>query len=289
MTLEETKNLIKTAHASKFVYAFTRALAPPFIGRRRDFYIPNVPSNLRNIPNVNTYMNVFCISYIYKSATSSHVNPDFWGNVFDLASYWFMSPLSIETFTRHNPRIWSSVDSRISQIPISEFRRFRIPDFFWFVTSGLRRFKIPDLQRFVTSGLRRFKIPDLRRFATAGLRRFKIPHLRRFATLGLRRFKISVLHRFATSGLRRFKIPDLRRFATSGFAGSRFQIFADSRLRGFAGSRFQIFAMFSHPENSFHESRQTRRFEGHRFLLNSPTLAPRGSGLTPPIRFHENI
>jgi hypothetical protein len=75
MTLEETKNLIKTAHASKFVYAFTRALAPPFIGRRRDFYIPKVPSNLRNILNVNTYMNVFYISYIYKSATSSHVKP----------------------------------------------------------------------------------------------------------------------------------------------------------------------------------------------------------------------
>jgi hypothetical protein len=34
--------------------------------------------------------------------------------------------------------------------------------------------------------------------------------------------------------------------------------------------------------------RQIRRFEGIRFLPNSPTLAPRGSGLTPTIRFHEN-
>jgi hypothetical protein len=48
----------------------THALAPPFIGRRRDFYIPKVPSNPRNIPNVNTYMNVFYILYIYKPATS---------------------------------------------------------------------------------------------------------------------------------------------------------------------------------------------------------------------------
>jgi hypothetical protein len=47
----------------------------PFIGRRRDFYISKVPSNLSNIPNVNTYMNVFYISYIYKHVTSSHVKP----------------------------------------------------------------------------------------------------------------------------------------------------------------------------------------------------------------------
>jgi hypothetical protein len=75
MAQEETKNLLKTAHASKVVNPFTRALAPPFIGRRRNFYIPKVPSNLRNIPNVNTYMNIFYISYIYKPATSSHVKP----------------------------------------------------------------------------------------------------------------------------------------------------------------------------------------------------------------------
>jgi hypothetical protein len=40
---EKTKNLLKTAlktaHASKVVNPFTHALAPPFIGRRRDFYI----------------------------------------------------------------------------------------------------------------------------------------------------------------------------------------------------------------------------------------------------------
>jgi hypothetical protein len=32
---------------------------------------------------------------------------------------------------------------------------------------------------------------------------------------------------------------------------------------------------------------QLRRFEGGRFLPNSPTLAPRGRGLTRTIRFHE--
>jgi hypothetical protein len=75
MTQEETKNLLKTAQTSKVVILVTRSLMPPFIGRRRDFYISKVPSNLRNIPNVNTYMNVFYISYIYKLATSSHAKP----------------------------------------------------------------------------------------------------------------------------------------------------------------------------------------------------------------------
>jgi hypothetical protein len=75
MTQEETRNLLKTDQTSKVVHPVTRALAPPFIGRRMDFYIPKVPSNPRNIPNVNTYMNVFYISYIYKPATSTHAKP----------------------------------------------------------------------------------------------------------------------------------------------------------------------------------------------------------------------
>jgi hypothetical protein len=57
----EISNLRKSALASKVVNPFTRALGPPFIGRRRDFYIPRLPSNLGNIPNVNMYMNVFYI------------------------------------------------------------------------------------------------------------------------------------------------------------------------------------------------------------------------------------
>jgi hypothetical protein len=57
----ETKNLRMSVLASKVVNPFTRALAPPFIGRRRDFYIPRIASNLENIPSVNTYINVFYI------------------------------------------------------------------------------------------------------------------------------------------------------------------------------------------------------------------------------------
>jgi hypothetical protein len=77
MTQEETKNPLKTAHASKVVNPFTRALAPPFIGRRRDFYIPKVPSNIRNIPNVNMYMNVF-YTHTFTSLPLVHTsNTDF--------------------------------------------------------------------------------------------------------------------------------------------------------------------------------------------------------------------
>jgi hypothetical protein len=75
ITQEETKNPIKTAHASKVLNPLTHALAPHFIRRRRDFYIPKVPSNLRNIPNVNMHMNVFYIPNIYKPVTSSHIKP----------------------------------------------------------------------------------------------------------------------------------------------------------------------------------------------------------------------
>jgi hypothetical protein len=72
VTLKETKNLLETVQASKVVSPFIRALAPPFIGRRMDFYISKTPSNSKNIPSVNMYMNAFYISHIYKPATGSH-------------------------------------------------------------------------------------------------------------------------------------------------------------------------------------------------------------------------
>jgi hypothetical protein len=86
----------------------------------------------------------------------------------------------------------------------------------------------------------------LHRFATSRLHKFMIPDLHRFATSGLRRFKIPDLHRFTTSGLRRFKIPNLHRF--------------------------------NHPENLFHEFRQTRRFDlrGWRFFPEFPNTSPSG-------------
>jgi hypothetical protein len=52
----------KLVFASKVLNPSTHTVEPPFIGRRRDFYIPRLPSNLKHIPNVNMYMNVFYIS-----------------------------------------------------------------------------------------------------------------------------------------------------------------------------------------------------------------------------------
>jgi hypothetical protein len=81
---------------------------PPFIGRRRDFYVLKVPSNPRNIPNVNTYMNVFYISYIYKPATSSHAKPRLLRQRPWLASCWFANLIFMEAFSRHNLRTITS-------------------------------------------------------------------------------------------------------------------------------------------------------------------------------------
>jgi hypothetical protein len=79
-------NLPVDGTSSKSLNPFTRALAPSFIGRRTDFYIPKTPPNSKNIPNVNTYKNVFFIQHIYKPATSSHSGLTFWDDNFDFAS-----------------------------------------------------------------------------------------------------------------------------------------------------------------------------------------------------------
>jgi hypothetical protein len=79
---EGTRFLRKSVSVSKVVNPFTCALEPPFIGRRRDFYILRLSSKLNNILSVNMYKNVFytqwfteLISHIYKLATSSHLEP----------------------------------------------------------------------------------------------------------------------------------------------------------------------------------------------------------------------
>jgi hypothetical protein len=59
---KETKNLQKHIVASKVVNPLHVPSRPPFIGRRRDFYIPKIPSNPKNILSVNMYVNVFNIS-----------------------------------------------------------------------------------------------------------------------------------------------------------------------------------------------------------------------------------
>jgi hypothetical protein len=119
----ETKNLQKSALASKVVNPFTRAHAPPFIGRRMDFYIPTIPSNLGNIPNVNMHTNVFyipwftgLISYIYKLGTSSHLKPGL--SIWHLWLCSFLIPRI--SFSRRSP-LAPATESDLHQLP--ELRR----------------------------------------------------------------------------------------------------------------------------------------------------------------------
>jgi hypothetical protein len=146
----------------KILNPFTCALAPPFIGRWRDFYIPITPSSSRNIPNVNTYKNVFFISHIYKPATSSHSKPGLFGT------------------TTLNLLL---TGSWISPFATSELDFRQIPELAILRNSWLRRFEIPGFRMFTTSRLHRFKIPEDRMFTTMRLRRSKIPENRMFTTL----------------------------------------------------------------------------------------------------------
>jgi hypothetical protein len=216
---KETENLPLVAEISKVMNPFTRALAPPFIGRRRDFYIPKTPSRSKNIPNVNTYMNVFYISYIYKPATSSHPKPGLFGTT-TLTSLLTGSWISL--FVTSEPDL-----PHILEFPVS-----------W--SSWFRQFEIPDIRMFATPRLHRFKIPKNRMFTIPRLHRFKIPKNRMFAI----------------PRLCRFKIPENR----------------------------ECFA----PEKHILRILLNSTFRGWQVFLNSPTLAPRGSRLTPTIRFHEN-
>jgi hypothetical protein len=113
------------AQFPKILDPFTCALAPPFIGRRRDFYIPKTPSSSRNIPNVNTYKNVFFIPYIYKHATSSHSKS---GLCFSLVREFPSARLPTQT------------SDRFPNQPSSEVRDFAGSRFQTFACSRLRDF-----------------------------------------------------------------------------------------------------------------------------------------------------
>jgi hypothetical protein len=139
------------------VNPFTRALAPPFIGRRRDFYIPKIPSSSKNIPSVNTYMNVISISYIYKPATSSHSKPE----LFETTTLTFLLNSSwIPLFARSPRAVTSESDFRqIPEFPISR-------------SSWLRMFEIPDCWRIKDVSLYDPQAYGPHTFFTTGFPRF---------------------------------------------------------------------------------------------------------------------
>jgi hypothetical protein len=123
----ETRNLQKPVLTSKVVNPFTRTLTRPFIGRRRDFYILRIPSNLSNILNVNTYKNALCIpwfagliSYIYKLATGSHFKAGLLKWRLWLGFFLTPNPLFMKITAHCGSRINTSPDFRTSQISDSQ-------------------------------------------------------------------------------------------------------------------------------------------------------------------------
>jgi hypothetical protein len=95
----------------------------PFIWRRRDFYIPRIPSNLEIIPSVDTYMNVFyipwfvgLISYIHKHAPSSHFKPRLLRWRLWLGFYQILEALSPKINIHQDSRSEVFLDSWTSQV-----------------------------------------------------------------------------------------------------------------------------------------------------------------------------
>jgi hypothetical protein len=109
----------------------------------------------------------------------------------------------------------------------------------------------------VTSELGPRQIPELPSSEVRATASLRFRALRMSVTPLLHRIKIPELHTFANSGLHRFQASENREFPA--------------------------------PEKHVSRTLSNLTFRGWRVFLNSPTLAPRGSGLTPTIRFHESF
>jgi hypothetical protein len=126
-----------TVLASKVVNPFTPALAPPFIGRRRDIYIPTIPLSPKNISSVNAHTNVFYISYIYKLTTSSHAKPE----LFEMTSLTLLLASS-----------WIFPLKKSSRTMIPELALRHTPEFYRFP-----KFVVPQVRGFKSSQIRDFE------------------------------------------------------------------------------------------------------------------------------------
>jgi hypothetical protein len=142
---------------------------PPFIGRRRVFYIPTIPLNSKNIPSVNTYTNVFFISYIYKPTTSSHAKP----RLFETTSLTLLLASS-----------WISPFRKSSHAVIPELVLHQTSEFLIFPILWLRRFMASGLHEFATSRLRGFETSR-----SSHVRDFKASHVHGFGSSRVRDFE----------------------------------------------------------------------------------------------------
>jgi hypothetical protein len=109
----------------------------------------------------------------------------------------------------------------------------------------------------MTSELDSRQIPESAVLRSSCLCQFEVPSFRVFMTPGLHRSKTPEIRTFANPKLRRFQIAENREFLA--------------------------------PKKHISRTSLNSTFRGWRVFLNSPTLAPRGSGLTPTTRFHEHF
>jgi hypothetical protein len=82
--------------------------------------------------------------------------------------------------------------------------------------------------------------------------------------------RVSQVRDFRASQVWDSRVSQVRDFRASQVQDSRVSQVRDFRASQIQDSRSSQVGDF--PENSFHDFRQTRRFEGDRFFLNSPTV-----------------
>jgi hypothetical protein len=158
---------------------------PPFIGRWRDFYILKTPSSSRNIPNVNIYMNVFYIPYIYKPATSSHAKP----GLLETTSLTLLLPGSwISPFRKSSCVMTSELDVQqilelhrlpISWLQVHGFGPLRVRDF---EASQVQDFRSSHVRDFVASQVQDSGSSHVRDSEASQVQDSRSSHVRDFAT-----------------------------------------------------------------------------------------------------------
>jgi hypothetical protein len=128
---------------------------------------------------------------------------------------------------------------------------------------------------------------------TSELRLLKPPKVRKIMTSRIRQILVarsSQVHDFLNSpdssrpeiGKRPVILMPIRQFISCLVSGS-VKLTVAKHLQ----ERFPTTKDLVTHSRRYSRIRQLWRFEGERFLPNSPTLAPRGRGLTPTIHFHE--
>jgi hypothetical protein len=216
------------------------------------------PSSSKNIPNGNTYMNVFFISYIYKPATSSHAKP----GLFETTSLTLLLTGSwISPFGKSSCAMTPELD--FQQIP--EFHR--LPKFVALQVHGFRSLRVRNSEA--------SQVQDSR---SSLVRDFAASQFQDSRSLRVRDSETS-------------QVQDSRSLRIRDSETSQVQDSKLSRIREFAASQVQD-SRSSHVLCSWKlisRTLLTSTFRGWQVFLNSPTLAPRGSGLTPTIRFHKNL